>query len=202
MNIREFSLNLQKVYQEISDTFSFYQASTGWGCLAGCGRCCFHPEVEASLYEMIPMALRIYDEGHIEDWIEKLENYTLPHCPIYVAGENEGQGSCGLYQERPSLCRMFGVAGRMSKSGAPTLSICKFIRQEYQITSDPPNLDVATTPIMGQWMLHLSTLEPRLLQERMPIKDALLKALYKVALYAQYHQDDTPPPAGNPITEI
>ena len=73
MNIREFSRELQNIYDEMGKHFSEYQKSTGLHCLEGCGKCCTNPEVEASVLEMIPFALRMYDENRLDEWLEKLE---------------------------------------------------------------------------------------------------------------------------------
>lgn len=186
MNIREFSHNLQKLYQEMSDTFTTYQSGTGWNCLAGCGRCCLNPDIEATMFEMIPMALSIYDEGTLEEWMEKLQTTTQSHCLIYQDGNS---GSCGSYQNRPSVCRMFGVAGYKNKESKVSLSVCKYIRDEYKLDTLPDNLDPATTPMMIEWSYKLANLDPRLIQNKMPINQALLFALEKVALYAQYQEN-------------
>lgn len=189
MNIREFSHNLLKLYQEMSDSFATYQSGTGWNCLAGCGRCCLNPEVEATMFEMIPMALAIYDEGTLEEWMEKLQTTTQSHCLVYQQGNSEMEGRCGRYKDRPSLCRMFGVAGYKNKQAEVTLSICKYIKDEYKLENIPTNLDPATTPMMIEWSYKLANLDPRLIQNKMPINQALLFALEKVALYAQYQEN-------------
>lgn len=186
MNIREFSEKLSKLYKEMSDSFSTYQSSTGWNCLSHCGKCCLNPDVEATLLEMIPMALRIYDEGTFDEWVQKLETSEQQYCLVYQPGASEGQGQCGRYQDRPSLCRMFGVAGYFDKNHDLTLSICKLIRDEYKIETVPTKLDPEKTPNFSQWSYKMAGLDQKLIQEKMPINQALLFALQKVALYAQY----------------
>lgn len=188
MNIREFSYNLQKLYQEMSDTFSSYQNKSGLQCMSSCGRCCINPEIEASLYEMIPMALSIYDEGELENWVVKLSTSEQTTCLALIPGQNIGDGKCGQYNGRPSVCRMFGVAGYKNKKHEVTLSICKFLKEHHKLTDPPQNLTADNTPMMTEWSYKLSALEPKLIQERMPINKALLFALQKVALYAQYQE--------------
>lgn len=187
MNIREFSQNLEKLYAEMSLAFGNYQTSTGWNCLPGCGKCCLNPEIEASPLEMIPMALEIYDQGKLEEWIEKLETSTQLSCLVY-AGDESGKGQCSLYNKRPSLCRMFGVAGYKNKKEEITLSVCKYIRQEYRLLEIPTGLPPEETPTFPYWGYRLTTLEQKLLTERVAINQAILLALQKVALYAQYQQ--------------
>jgi uncharacterized protein len=186
MNIKEFSHNLQKLYQEMSDSFSSFQKKSGLSCMASCGRCCVNPEIEVSLYEMIPMALAIYEVGNLDEWLHKLTTSSQNYCLAYVHGENEGEGKCGRYNERPSVCRMFGVAGYRNKKNEVTLSICKFLKNHYGIEQAPTNLDPNETPMMVDWSYKLSSLDQRIIQEKMPINEALLKALEKVSLYAEY----------------
>lgn len=186
MNIREFSQNLLKIYQEMSESFSHFQSSAGWNCMSGCGRCCQRPEIDASPLEMLPMALQIYDEGKLEEWLERLENLSDNRCPLFVPGPQEGQGKCGRYKERPGVCRMFGVAGYLNKNQEVTLSICKYIREEYKIESIPVGLDEEKTPITSHWSYRLATLDQGLIKDLMPIPQALKIALEKIAFYAQY----------------
>jgi Fe-S-cluster containining protein len=182
MSIRDFSLNLQKVYDEMAQTFSAYQASTGLKCLTGCGRCCKNPEIEASVLEMIPFALKIYDEGKLDIWLDKLFESGQAHCLIFQANGEEGLGQCGSYQERPAVCRMFGVAGTFDKHHQVTLSICKYIKEAQ------PELALASehTPLIPNWSSRLSSLDPALTQNKMPINQAIKAALEKIAFYAQY----------------
>ena len=187
MSIRDFSGKLQGLYQELSETFSSYQSSTGLACLSGCGRCCLNPDIEASVLEMIPFALKVYDEGKLDEWLLISQRPAADFCALFE-GTSDGQGKCGSYQERPSICRMFGVAGYFNKEHQATLSVCKFIREKY------PDLTLETearsslenTPMLSYWSSKLSDLEPQLIQERMPINKAIHLALEKVALYAQY----------------
>jgi Fe-S-cluster containining protein len=186
MNIREFSYNLLKLYQEMSDTFSSYQASTGLSCLSSCGRCCLNPEIETSPYEMIPLAISLYEEGKLMDWVQRIQHSKQKHCLIYVPGQKEGEGKCGHYEKRPGICRMFGVAGLYDKNHDVTLSICKHIKEKYEINGNPTSLGSENIPMMQEWFFKLGTLDQKLLQERLPINEALLRALEKVAMIMDY----------------
>lgn len=191
MNIKEFSHNLLNLYQEMSATFSSYQTSTGWACVNACGKCCQNPDVEASLYEMLPMAQKIYEDGLLEEWIEKLELSEREICLAFQPDQVEGQGKCVFYDERPGVCRMFGVAGYYNKKHEVTLSICKVIRDFHSIKEIPTDLDSNNTPIIADWNYKMGTLDQRLMQEKLPINEALKKALYKIALYSQFQSQDT-----------
>lgn len=191
MNIKEFSFNLQNLYEEMSESFSAFQRKLGYNCLPACGRCCLNPEVDASLYEMLPMALAIWEEGKLDEWVERLQTTHQKHCLVWVPGAQEGEGKCGRYKERPSICRMFGVSGYRNKQNEVTLSICKFIKEQHNIQGNPLSpVSREETPMMVEWSYKLASLDQRLVQEKMPINEALLKALEKVALYAQYQSTE------------
>ena len=190
MNIREFSQDLQKIYDQMWDAFSQYQAASGLNCLVGCGKCCNNPEVEASVLEMFPLALRILDENKLEEWLDKLDNSSQDHCLMYEPHSPDGsKGQCGVYKERPSLCRMFGVAGFYNKHQEVTLSVCKLIREKYPDLTKIRESEVSDkTPMLITWSYRLAQIDPGLIQDRMPINQALKKALERIALYAQYQE--------------
>jgi uncharacterized protein len=187
MNIKEFAQNLQALYDEMSDVFSHYQSQTGLKCLSGCGQCCNNPEVEASYLEMLPLALKIYEENKLEEWLEELTNNSSASCLMYQPhSEDRKLGQCGAYKERPSLCRMFGVSGYQDKYQKVILSICKHIKAENPELAQSVESQASSenTPLMIQWSYRLVQLDPALVQQRVPINQALLRALEKVALYA------------------
>ncbi len=189
MNIREFSHNLEKLYQAMSAEFSAYQSTTGLACLAGCGRCCLNPEIEASVFELIPMALAIYDEGTLDQWVERLQSTRRETCEAFVPGEKPGEGKCGRYHQRPSVCRMFGVAGHHKKEDQVTLSICRYIKEYYALTEAQLVSDNSDIPMMVEWSYRMTALDPNLMQDRRPINEALLGALQKVSLYTAYQEE-------------
>lgn len=183
MNIRDFSLNLQKLFNEMGETFSRYQQQTGLTCPSDCGHCCTNPQVEASVHEMIPMALKILDEGKLEEWVDRLQTSEQDHCLVYIQNGPNGRGKCGQYETRPSLCRMFGVAGYLNKHQSVTLSICKTIKEIH-----PHSVSPEDAPIMAHWSNRMVSLDPQLIRDRLPINQALLRALEKVSLYSMLQE--------------
>jgi len=182
MNIREFAFNLEKVYAEMADTFSAYQSGTGLKCPAGCGRCCTNPEIEASVLEMIPFALKIYDQGQLDEWLLKLDERANPQCILLETDELSGKTKCISYNERPSVCRMFGVAGTYNKHQEATLAICKLLKDLHTDLPVPSE----STPLIPHWSGKLSGLDPELMKNKLPINLAMKTALEKIAFYTQY----------------
>jgi len=177
MDFREFSNQLQSLYTEMSQTFSEFQKQTQLPCLKNCSNCCLNPEIEATPLEMIPMALKIIDEGRLEEIYEKLENPDATSCIIVH------NNKCGFYDQRPPICRMFGVAALYKKDQSLNLSICKLIKEENgNLVERAMNEIPSDAPVMNQWISRLKGLEPNIDQERQPINMALKSALERVAL--------------------
>jgi uncharacterized protein len=184
MNIRETSTSLLKVLEEISATFLGFQQSSGIHCPSGCSRCCLNPEIEASVAEMLPFALKAYDEGLLDEWLQKLSAAESPLCVLYT-----GQG-CGEYAYRPSLCRMFGVAGVLSKERRPDLSVCKVLKEEHpqRLLELRQQLSELEVPFMADWSALLDGQSPSTYAQRRPINQAIRQALELVAFNAQYQE--------------
>lgn len=189
MNIREFALELQNIYDDMGSSFAQYQQSSGLHCLEGCGKCCTNPDIEASVLEMLPLAVRLFDEKKLDEWLTKLENPTQEHCLLFEShSEDNSKGMCGAYKERPSVCRMFGVAGYYNKHHKVTLSVCKLIRDKYpELTvTRTQEATAENTPVLVNWSYRMSEIDPALIQDRMPLNQALKLAMEKVAFYAEY----------------
>lgn len=192
MNIKETSHNLQNIYQEMTKTFSEFQKEVGLPCASGCGSCCVNPEIEASILEMLPFAVKAWEEDRLEETLTAVEAVLEGNCYLFDGDLTTGKGSCRSYNERPSLCRMFGVGGYYDKNHVPTLSICKVIRasapdHSAKILSQIKNYDV---PSISKWATLTSSLGNPTLNVRMPINLAMKAALEKTALYAQYHSEN------------
>jgi hypothetical protein len=132
------------------------------------------------------------DENKLEYWLDKIENSKQEHCLMYEPHSPDGsKGQCGVYKERPSLCRMFGVSGFYNKHREVTLSVCKLIRENQPGLAKQREQEVSEekTPMLVTWSYRLAQLEPALIQDRLPIYQAFKGALEKVALYAQYQNE-------------
>ncbi|MDX1391697.1 MAG: YkgJ family cysteine cluster protein [Rheinheimera sp.] len=192
--LRELSRRVEAVYGEIATTFSAYQHQRGLNCRTGCGECCLQPTIEATVLEMLPLALHLFDQGKAEQTLTQLEELTEPQgCFFYQKLSFDGkQGQCSVYQQRPSICRLFGASGYRDKTGKPALSTCKIIKADraiaYQDTlialeSDPP-------PMMIMAKEQVNELDYELGKQHLPINEALKQALEKVLFKAWYSNFD------------
>jgi len=186
MNIKEFSYQLQSLYDEMGKTFGDLQKKSELPCLPECTKCCSNPDIEASPIEMIPMALAIFESPDFESIYEKLTLSEGLPC-LMMDGKK-----CTRYEQRPSVCRMFGVAGYFDKNHQKTLSVCKLIKEAKPDQYSKTLLKVdASTPMMADWFSRLKSLHPQIDQNRQPLNMALRNALEKVALWHQIKDDSS-----------
>lgn len=188
--LRELSRRVEAVYGEIAETFATYQQQRGLLCRTGCGECCLQPTIEATVLEMLPLALHLFDQGKAEQTLTQLEELPEPAgCFFYQKLSFDGkQGQCSVYQQRPAICRLFGAAGYRDKQGKTSMSVCKVIKSDHTepyrqtliaLESDPP-------PMMMLAKEQVNQLDYELGQRHLPINVALQHALQKVLFKAWY----------------
>ena len=188
MNLQTFSQDLMDLYQDIGQAFSETQKRSSLSCPTGCGYCCKTPTVEATVMEMIPMAFALFEQGIAETVYERIQSENPQSCILY---EDHGgkQGKCTQYLTRPSLCRMFAVAGYYSKNHETELSVCKELKSTYP-DNFPLDPSVINPALMSDWASKLMVLHPQLAHDRLPISFSLGKALEKVMLYARLSESN------------
>lgn len=184
MDLDTLGLELQDAYDRLGAQFSEGQRQSGLLCPSDCGQCCRVPTVEASPLELLPMALELVRLGQAQAMLERLIEERPVLCPVFESHSPDGmKGRCSLYQQRPTVCRLFGVAARPGKHGGKELSICRELKTLYPTQWE--KVDSAAIPLMTQASWQLSTLHPDLLSERRPISISLRKILEIVLL--QHH---------------
>ncbi|MDP4530452.1 YkgJ family cysteine cluster protein [Alkalimonas delamerensis] len=193
--LRELSRRVEAVYGEIADTYASYQQARGLQCRSGCGACCLHPAIEATVLDMLPLAMHLFDQGTAESTLAQLEAESPgPQCPMYQPLSFDGkQGQCRIYPWRPTLCRTFGAAGYRDKHGKTALSTCKTIKEDRSaayadtliaMESDPP-------PMLSHARQLVDQLDYELSRSSLPIAEAMQAALRKVLFQACYSDVDT-----------
>ena len=129
--LEQLSQQVQAVMTEIGQDYSKYQQDRGLHCRSGCGECCQHPGIEATVLEMLPLAFRLIAEQRADQVLADLAERDDARCYFYQShSEDRKQGQCSVYQQRPGICRFFGAAGTtahaVSRRGIepPSVSRC------------------------------------------------------------------------------
>lgn len=179
-------VEMVRVFREIDAAVEGFASRSGLRCPPGCGTCCLSPEVEATVPECLPLARELFDRGDGFDWIGRLESLKGSRCALYAPEPGEARrGRCTVYAYRPSLCRLFGFAGRSEKTGRHVLSVCKTHRQECAgqvaeaealVERNPDAL-----PLFSDFSGRVESMSPAG-GGRLPINEAILRALEQVGL--------------------
>jgi len=184
--LRVLASKIIEIYQESHDSFQAYQQKTGLTCIQGCGECCLSREVSASILEMIPTALDLYDQKLAEKVLNTLEQLDKTnHCIFYIKLSDDGiKGKCSNYKYRPCICRSFGAAAVKDKTGKKILSVCKEIKKQKLIDISQINLDSA--PTIGEFSSRILFMECSEKTKVKPINQALKEALMYVLTAFSY----------------
>ncbi len=180
---------VELVFDEIGQRYAQYQRDRGLFCRSGCGECCLHPGIEATVLEMLPLAFELVKEGKAESTLDALAAHDKDGCFFYSRHSEDGkQGQCSVYLKRPGICRLFGAAGYNGREGEVQLSVCKNIKADYPqayqdtliaLESDPP-------PMIRNGKEQIRQIDYELGGMNFPINEAMEQALQKV-LFEQYY---------------
>lgn len=187
--LQQLSVEVDQVFADIGERYARYQRERGLFCRPGCGECCLHPGIEATVLEMLPLAFALLAEGKAEETLAALGNHQKAGCFFYSWHSEDGkQGQCSVYQQRPGICRLFGAAGYNGREGEIQLSVCKTIKADHPVAyaetlialeSDPP-------PMIRNGKEQIRQLDYELGGLNYPINQAMQLALEKV-LFEQYY---------------
>jgi Fe-S-cluster containining protein len=187
---------LQAVWAQINQGTAALQRRSGLACPPGCGKCCNAPTVESSMPELLPLACDLWRRGEAGDYIQFLEAQPDEKICLFYRPHpaNREQGYCSAYSLRPSICRLFGFAGRISKHGRRQLNACEVHKHTQPELVAAANAN-GEMPLFEQFYMRIAGLEPELDWTLMPINQALPAALKKIGLLLSYPSpNDTSPP--------
>ncbi len=193
MSIKRKVKAVEKLYTELEKEMEVFRNGTGMHCIAGCGKCCFKADIEASVLEFLPFAYHLYQEQQAEIWLEKLND--LPEgqlCLILdTLGSGQNTGRCTAYPHRGLICRLFGFSAAFDKYGNRRLSTCKIIKTELPEIHGKAEAWVKegqTTPVMRNYYFRLCHIDHRLTDTFYPINQAIKRAIEEVLAYYAYRR--------------
>jgi Fe-S-cluster containining protein len=179
---------VEKVFQELDAEIAQFQSATSLHCKSGCGKCCFKPDIEATILEFLPFAHHLYRQDHALDWLSKLKETDSSVCLI-LNPTQAGAGLCSEYPYRGLICRLFGYSARTNKYGAKELVTCQIIKTEqsaaYQSAEERIKAGMPV-PVMNQYYMQLHAIDPALATVYYPINEAIKKAIETVLHYYAY----------------
>lgn len=191
MSLPEKAAAVQHLFKDLDESISQFQSKSTLHCNFGCGKCCFKPDIEATILEFIPLAMRLHQEGIAEKWYEELKNAGTAICKVLNPTQS-GAGLCSIYNERGLICRLFGYSARTNKYGEKELVTCRIIKTEQAEAFERTAKEIASgmhVPVMTDYYHRLQSIDPDLTHGFFPINQAIRKALEVVLQYFAYRAD-------------
>ncbi|MEO5980068.1 MAG: YkgJ family cysteine cluster protein [Chryseolinea sp.] len=180
---------VEEVFEVLDKEIADFQSSSGLHCGFGCGKCCFKPEIEATILEFLPFAHHLYSNDQAFEWLERLkQNDESSLCLILNPAQN-GAGLCSEYKHRGLICRLFGYSARTNKYGKKELVTCAIIKSDlaaqYEVAVE--KIDAGgDVPVMNQFYMRLHAIDPDLAREYFPINEAIKRAIEVILHYYAY----------------
>ena len=180
---------VENLFLQLEQESTKFQQTSGIGCVSGCGKCCTHPDIEASPLEFLPWAFHLFLNGEAEETLLLLNNSTDLTCMIYKPLSLIDQGRCSDYKYRGLICRLFGFAANTDKYGKLRLATCKIIKEgqqeNYHKTAEAITKDLSI-PVFTEYYMQLNQIDFHLGNIILPVNKALKMALEEVLQYYAY----------------
>jgi Fe-S-cluster containining protein len=179
---------VEEVFSKLDQEIASFQSWSTLHCKAGCGKCCFKADIEATALEFLPFAHYLYEKDLAFQWLDGLKSAASSQCLILNPTQS-GAGLCSEYPYRGLICRLFGYSARTNKYGAKELVTCQVIKTEqaeaYGVAKDKVENN-ETVPIMNQYYMQLHAIDPELARDFYPINEAIKRAIETVLHYYAY----------------
>lgn len=181
---------VEELFALLDSEIAALQHKTSLHCAWGCGKCCFKPDIEATILEFLPFAQYLYATGRALEWFENLRNSNPAHCLI-LNPTQAGAGLCSEYSYRGLICRLFGYSARTNKYGTRELVTCSIIKTEQASAYRAAELAIEQgeqVPVMSNYYMRLHAIDPTLTQEFFPINEAIRRAIEVILQYYAYRE--------------
>ena len=180
---------VRSLHAELDSEIRSFQSASGLHCLAGCGKCCLKPDIEATPLEFLPLALSLYHEGVAAEWQKSIESGDSI-CKVYNEGQS-GQGKCTRYPDRGMICRLFGYSARKNKYSEKELITCQIIKEDQREAFDEASARINSdmeVPGAADFYARLRAIDAGLGGVQLPVNRAIAMALDVVMSYYFYKE--------------
>lgn len=192
MTIAEKVKAVEEVFEKLDAEIASFQRWSGLSCKTGCSRCCFKPDIAATVLEFLPFAYYLYRNGLAESWHEKLRQTEESLCLLLNQVPSANVGACTEYPHRGLICRLFGFSARKDKYDKKELVTCQVIKSEqsesYQKTVSGIQSEVGSVPMMSHFHMQLMAVDAGLARNLHPINEAIRLAVEEVLSYYAYRE--------------
>lgn len=187
---------VEQIFASLDKEIASLQATSGLHCIAGCGKCCFKPDIEATPLEFLPYAFHLFLTNRIEDQYALLLEREITTCAIFSpVADSLVKGGCSEYKFRGLICRLFGYSAVRDKYGKTSFVTCLPLKTESPESVAAINDSISkgqSVPMMNDYYFQIRSIDTDLGTKQLPINQALREAMETVMGYYAYRQ---PPPA-------
>jgi len=188
---------VEQIFASLDNEIASLQTASGLHCIAGCGKCCFKPDIEASPLEFLPYAFHLFLTNRIEEQYDLLLTRNTSTCAIFSPTKDSlVKGSCSEYKFRGLICRLFAYSAIRDKYGKTTFVTCLPLKTQSpdQVASINASItEGKSVPMMNDYYFQIRSIDPDLGTKLMPINQALKEAMEVVMSYYAYR---LPPASG------
>jgi Fe-S-cluster containining protein len=154
--------------------------------------------VETSVADVGPLAAEIVRRGGAAELLERIEAYAQAgdrRCVLYEPDSTDpGRGRCSMYAHRPSICRLFGFAGRRDADGRPQFVACRvhgeLMPERVAAAREAVVTGEIRLPIFAELAGQIAATAPGARGRLQPINDALREAVHAAGLMARLADAD------------
>jgi len=192
MGLEEKVNAVKQVFENLDQQIAGFQSTTSLHCKWGCGKCCFKPDIEATILEFLPFAFHLHENGNAEEWLDKLNDSASSICLI-LNPTQASAGLCSEYAHRGLICRLFGYSARTNKYGKKELVTCQIIKTEQAEAYEKATAEIdqgLAVPVMNQFYMQLHGIDFELTRDFYPINEAIKRAIEVVLQYFAYRERD------------
>ncbi|WP_288983602.1 YkgJ family cysteine cluster protein [uncultured Flavobacterium sp.] len=182
---------IETLFHNLDIEIAEFQEKTHLSCIAGCGKCCSTPEIDASPVEFLPWAFHVFLNGKAEETLSELEQNTTATCFLYHPKSlaEFTMGNCSNYQYRGLICRLFGFGATTDKYGKLRIATCNIIKEKQTSNFESATIAINTNlsvPIFTEYYMQLSQIDFKLGNIFLPVNKAMKAALEEVLQYYAY----------------
>lgn len=182
---------VETLFHNLDIEIAEFQEKTHLSCIAGCGKCCSTPEIDASPVEFLPWAFHVFLNGKAEETLSELEQNTTATCFLYHPKSlaEFTMGNCSNYQYRGLICRLFGFGATTDKYGKLRIATCNIIKEKQTSNFESATIAINTNlsvPIFTEYYMQLSQIDFKLGNVFLPVNKAMKTALEEVLQYYAY----------------
>jgi len=182
---------VERLFDNLEIEINTFKSHAHLECLAGCGKCCTAPSIDASPLEFFPWAFHLFLNGKAEEVLLELNSKPHANCIIYqpLTLIDSDNGSCSNYRYRGLICRLFGYAASRDQFGKLRLNTCKLIKQNQQQNYNNTVEAISKglyVPIFSNYYMQLAQIDLRLGITMLPINQALKAAIEEILHYYAY----------------